>query len=79
MNFKILLLKILMLLDFLICRSRLFHCFIVEGKKSFEKSHALSEVGLSFKKNIWCLARGLVEKDWLLIILNDGFIYQRLC
>ena len=37
MNFKILLLKILMLLDFLICGSRLFHSFIVEGKKEFFK------------------------------------------
>ena len=37
MNFKILLLKILMLLDFLICGSRLFHSFIVEGKKEFLK------------------------------------------
>ena len=35
MNFKILLLKILMLLDFLICGSRLFHSFIVEGEKEF--------------------------------------------
>ena len=37
MNFKILLLKILMLLDFLICGSRLFHSFIVEGEKEFLK------------------------------------------
>ena len=37
MNFRILLLKILMLLDFLICGSRLFHSFIVEGKKEFLK------------------------------------------
>ena len=35
MNFKILLLKILMLLDFLIFRSRVFHSFIVKGKKEF--------------------------------------------
>ena len=66
MNFKILLLKILMLLDFLICGSRLVHSFIVEGKKDFLKSHVLSGVGeyfLSFEKNIWYLVRGLVEKD----------------
>ena len=37
MNSKILLLKILMLMDFLICGSRLFHSFIVEGKKEFLK------------------------------------------
>ena len=37
-EFKILLLKIIMLLDFLICRSRLFHYFIVEGKKEFLKN-----------------------------------------
>ena len=37
MNFRILLLKILMLLDFLICGFRLFHFFIVEGKKEFLK------------------------------------------
>ena len=36
------------------------------GKTSFQKIHVLSEVGeyfLSFEKNIWCLVRGLVEKD----------------
>ena len=37
MNFKILLFKILMLLDFLIFGSRLFHYFIVEWKKEFLK------------------------------------------
>ena len=37
MNFKILLLKILMLLDFMISGSRLFHSFIAEGKKEFLK------------------------------------------
>ena len=37
MNFKIMLLKILMLLDFLISGSRLFHSIIVEGKKEFLK------------------------------------------
>ena len=37
MNFKILLLKIPMLFDFLICGSRLLHSFIVEGKKEFLK------------------------------------------
>ena len=37
MNFKILLLTIPMLLDFLICGSRLFRSFIVEGKKEFLK------------------------------------------
>ena len=66
MNFKILLLKMLMLLDFLICGSRFFHSFIVEGKKEFLKSHAFSGVGgyfLNFEKNMWCLVKGLVEKD----------------
>ena len=38
MNFKILLLKILMLLDFLIYGYRLFHSFIVEGKKGVLKN-----------------------------------------
>ena len=38
MKFKILLLKMLMLLDFLICGPRLFHSFIVEGKKDFLKN-----------------------------------------
>ena len=37
MNFKILLLKILMLLDFLICGSILFYSFIVKWKKEFLK------------------------------------------
>ena len=53
-----------MLLDFLISRSRLFQSFIVEGEK--EKSHVLCEVAeyfLSFVQNIWCLVRGLIEKD----------------
>ena len=37
MNFKTMLLIILMLLDFLICESRLFHSLIVEGEKEFLK------------------------------------------
>ena len=37
MNFKILPLKMLMLLEFLICGSRLFHSFIVEGEKELLK------------------------------------------
>ena len=55
MKFKVLLLKILMLLDFLICGFRLFHSFKVEGKKEFLKNHDLYEVGeyfLSFVRNI---------------------------
>ena len=66
MNFKISLFKIPMLLDFLICGSRLFHSFIVEGKKEFLKSHVLYEVGenfLRFVQNIWSLVRGLIERD----------------
>ena len=38
MNFRKLLLKILMPLDFLLCGSRLFHSFIVEEKKEFFKN-----------------------------------------
>ena len=66
MNFKILLLKILMLLDFLIYGSRLFKSFIAEGKKEFSKKSFLSEVGeyfLRLEKDIWYMVRGLVEKD----------------
>ena len=37
MNFKILHLKILMLLDFLICGSRLFHCYGRGEKGVFKK------------------------------------------
>ena len=37
MDFKILILKILMLLHFLILGSRFLHSFIVEGKKEFFK------------------------------------------
>ena len=40
--------------------------FYSRGEKSFQKGHVLPEVGeyfLSFEKNIWCLVRGLVEKD----------------
>ena len=44
MNFKILLLKTLILLDFLICGSRLFHSFIVEGEKEFLQSFVQSWV-----------------------------------
>ena len=65
MNFKILLLKILMPLNFVICGSRLFHLLIAEGEKEFLKSHVLYEVGeyfLSFEKNIF-LMRGLIERD----------------
>ena len=54
MNFKILLLKILMLLDFLICGYRLFHFFIVEGKKEFLKK--------SYFVRSWGIFSGFREK-----------------
>ena len=38
-NFEILLLK--MFLNFLICESRLFHSFIVEGEKEFFKKSCI--------------------------------------
>ena len=66
MNFKMLLLKILMLLDFLVCGSRLCHSFIVEGEKEFlKKLYFVQSWGifLSFVGNIWCFVRGLMEKD----------------
>ena len=47
MNFKILLLKILILLDFLICGFRLFHSFIDEEKKEFlKKSYFVRSWGI---------------------------------
>ena len=66
MYFKMLLLKILMLLDFLVCGSRLWHSFIVEGEKEFlKKLYFVQSWGifLSFVGNIWCFVRGLMEKD----------------
>ena len=60
MNFKILLLKILMLLDFLIYGSRLFHSFIVKEEKEFSKEPCFfNEVGEyfpSFVQNILLVA-----------------------
>ena len=64
---------LLILLDFLICGSRIFHSFIAEEKKEFLKSHVLYEIGeyfLSFVLYIRCLARGLIEKDNLVAGLN---------
>ena len=54
-----------MLLDFLICGSRLFHSYS-QGEKGVFKKTCFTEVReyfLSFVKSIWCLVRGLVEKD----------------
>ena len=88
MNFKILLLKILMLLGFLICRSRLFHSFIVEGKRKFlKKSCFVQSWGMfsEFWEKYLVFNEGISWKrylrDWLLIILNkqQKFLYQRLC
>ena len=66
MYFKMLLLKILMLLDFLVCGSRLWDSFIVEGEKEFlKKLYFVQSWGifLSFVGNIWCFVRELMEKD----------------
>ena len=50
MNFEILLLNILMLLDFLICGSRLFHSLIVEAKKEFlKKSYFVRSWGIFYE------------------------------
>ena len=68
MNFEILLLKILMLLDFLICGPRLFHSFIVEGKKEFlRKSCFVRSRGIfsEFREKNLVFNEGLVEKDIL--------------
>ena len=61
MNFKILLLKILMLLDFLICGSRLFHSFIVEGKREFLKTPCFAqswEIFSEFQEKYLVLGEG---------------------
>ena len=49
-NFKILLLEILMLLNFVICKSRLFHSFIVKGKKEFSKNSCLARSWVIFSE-----------------------------
>ena len=57
----ILLLKMLMLLDFLICGSRLFHSFIVEGEKEFlKKSCFVRNRGISseFRKKYLMFGQG---------------------
>ena len=50
LNSRILFLKILKLLEFLILRSNLFHSIIVDGKKEF-----LEKVCLVLKKGILCI------------------------
>ena len=77
MNFKILLLKILMFLDFLICRSRLFHSFIVEGEKEFLKNSCFvwsCWIFSEFPEKYLVFGEGTSWKrdlgDWLLIIIN---------
>ena len=77
MNFKILLLKILKLLDFLIYGPRLFPSFIVEGKKEFlKKSCFVRSWGIlsEFPEIFLVLSEGTSWKrylgDWLLIILK---------
>ena len=50
MNFKMLLLKILMYLDFLIWGSRVFHSFVVEGKSQFLKKPCFVQSWRKFSK-----------------------------
>ena len=66
MNFKILLLKILILLDFLMCRSRLFHSFVVEGEKEFlKKTCFVRSWGIfsEFRAKYLVFGPGLIERD----------------
>ena len=86
LNFKILLLKKLMLLDFLICGSRFFQSFMVQGKKEFLKKSCFRrswEIFSEFRAKYLLLGEETNWKrylgDWLLIILNKGqsFLYQR--
>ena len=79
------LLKILMLLDFLICGSRSFHSFIVEGKKEFLKtSYFVQSWGIfsEFRERYLVFGEGTSRKrylsDWLLIILTI-FLWKNLC
>ena len=85
MNFKILLLKLLMLLDFLICGFRLFHSFIVEEKKQFlKKSCFVRSWGIfsEFREKYLVFGKATSWKrylsDWLLIILTI-FSWKYLC
>ena len=80
--------KILIVLDFLICGSRLFHSFIVEGKTEFSKKLCFVRIwGIIFelREKYLVFGEGTSWKryldDWLLIILNkqQSFLYQRLC
>ena len=66
MNFKILLLKILMVLALLICGSRLFHSFKVEGKKELlKKSCFVRSWGIfsEFRAKYLVFGPGLIERD----------------
>ena len=66
MNFKILLLKILVLLDFLTCGSRLLHSFTVKMKKEFlKKSYFVRSWGIfsEFCAKYLIFGEGLFERD----------------
>ena len=76
MNFKMLLLKILMLLDFLVCGSRLFHCFIVEGGKEFLKKSCFVRSWGIFSEKYLVFGDGTSQKIYLGV---DYFLYQPLC
>ena len=81
------LLKITMLLDFLICGSRLFHSFIIEGKEFFKKSCFVQSWGIfsEFREKCLVFGEGTSREryidDWLLIILNkqQSFLCQHPC
>ena len=66
MNFKILHLKILILLDFLICGPRLFRSSIVEEEKEFlKKSCFVRSWGIfsEFRAKYLVFGPGLIERD----------------
>ena len=63
MNFKILLLKMLMVLNFLICVSRFFHSFIVDRKKDLLKESCFVRSWGIFAE--FC-EEYLVFGDWIL-------------
>ena len=81
-NFKILLLKTPTFSELRMSGSKLFHSFIVEGKKEFLKKLCfvrIWEILSEFLVKIWKLMKGLTGKDnlvtcfWLFWISNKVF------
>ena len=72
MKLKILLLKTLMLLDFLICGSRLFHFLIVEGEKEFLKRSCFVRSWRIFSE----FREKYLEKDPRVKLYQISCVYQ---